>query len=275
MCSLMPTGLPALSSMKLISGSRNSVGLAVAHLEPRLDRRADDLLGRNAVDLLGPRPHELDAAAGDDEGLEAVGAQIGEQLQHRLVDQLGVGPLEAVIARGREPVGDDLRELLRRHAGMRHRHQLDQSLFAGSGQRLHVAVQHRLERLLGLPFRMLRRQRLDAVEHEGELDVHRLLDPQRAVVVEGRDALIRRHEVGPALRRDARDEIGDRRLGRAVVPGRQRVGLRLRRRRWWSEARQRARKHRQGREQDAAIDAGEIEQIGFMVVSLPLPSGVD
>ena len=78
--------------------------LAVAHLEPRLDRRADDLLGRNAVDLLGPRAHELDAAAGDDEGLEAVGAQVGEQLQHRLIDQLGVGPLEARIARGREPV---------------------------------------------------------------------------------------------------------------------------------------------------------------------------
>ena len=109
MCSLMPTGLPALSSMKLISGSRNSVGAPSLHLEPRLDRRADDLLGRNAVDLLGPRPHELDAAARHDEGLEAVGAQIGEQFQHRLVDQLGVGPLEPRIARGREPVGDDLR----------------------------------------------------------------------------------------------------------------------------------------------------------------------
>ena len=37
----------------------------------------------------------------------------------------------------------------------------------------------------------------------------------------------RRHEVRPALRRDARDEIGDRGLDRAVVPGRQRIGLRL------------------------------------------------
>ena len=164
MCSLMPTGLPALSSMKLICGRRNSVGPAVAHLEPRLDRRADHLLGRDAVDLLGPRPHELDAAAGDDEGLEAVGAQIGEQLQHRLVDQLGVGPLESGVARGREPVGDDLGELVHGHAGVRRRHQLDQALFAGCGQRLHVAVQHRLERLLGLPAGVLRRQRLDAVE---------------------------------------------------------------------------------------------------------------
>ena len=78
--------------------------LAVAHLESCLDRRADDLLRRNAVDALGPRAHELDAAARDDEGLEAVGAQVGQQLEHRLVDQLGVRPLEARIACRREPV---------------------------------------------------------------------------------------------------------------------------------------------------------------------------
>ena len=81
-------------------------------------------------------------------------------------------------------------------------------------------VEHRLERLLVLPVRILRRQRLDAVEDEGELDVHRLLDPQRAVVVEGGDALIHRHEVRPALGGDTRDEGGDRLFRRAVVPGR-------------------------------------------------------
>ena len=154
MCSLMPIGFPALSSMKLISGSRNSVGDPSLHLEPGLDRRADHLLRRNAVDPLGPGPHEFDAAARCDEGLEAAGAEVGQQLQHRLVDQFGIGPLEAVIARGREPVGGDLLELGRGHAGMRHRHQFDQSLFAGRRQRLQIAVQHRRERLLGLPFRM-------------------------------------------------------------------------------------------------------------------------
>jgi hypothetical protein len=35
----------------------------------------------------------------------------------------------------------------------------------------------------------LRRERLHAVEREGELEVHRLLGPQRAVVVEHGDAL--------------------------------------------------------------------------------------
>ena len=257
MCSLMPIGLPALSSMKLTVGQAEQRWRAVSHLESGLDRRADDLLGRNAVDPLGPRPHELDAAARHDEGLEAVGAQVGEQFQHRLVDQFGIGPLEAGIARGREPVGDDLLELRRRHAGMRHRDEFDQSLFAGSGQRLHVAVQHRLERLLGLPFRMHGRHGLDAVEREGELHVHRLLDPERAVIVEGRDALVERNEVRPALRRDARDEVEDRSLGRTVVPGRQRIALRLRHRDGGAERGGQHRKHRQRREQDAAIDAGK------------------
>ena len=87
---LMPTGLPALSSMKSTSGSLHQHRLAVAHLELRLAAAADDLLGRDAVDLLRPRAHELDAAAGDDEGLEAVRAQVGEQLEHRLIDHLGV-----------------------------------------------------------------------------------------------------------------------------------------------------------------------------------------
>ena len=94
---------------------------------------------------------------------------------------------------------DGLGELLRRHAGMRRRHDLQQALLAGRRERLHVAFEQRLERLLGLPLRMLRRQRLDAIEREGELEIDRLLGPQRAVVVEGGDALGRRHEIRPAL----------------------------------------------------------------------------
>src|SRR5262249_21380737 len=68
---------------------------------------------------------------------------------------------------------------------------------------------------------------LDAVDREGDLEIDRLLAPQRAVVVEGGDAFIDRDEIRAARRRHARDKIDDRRLRRAVVPGRQRVGLRL------------------------------------------------
>ena len=74
--------------MKLTSGSFISTGLPSTHLELRLAAAADDLLGRDAIDLLRPRPHELDAAAGNDEGLETVGAQIGEQFDHGLIDHL-------------------------------------------------------------------------------------------------------------------------------------------------------------------------------------------
>ncbi len=41
-----------------------------------------------------------------------------QQLEHRLVDEIGVGPVEARMARGREPVEHRPGELLRRHAGM-------------------------------------------------------------------------------------------------------------------------------------------------------------
>ena len=98
---------------------------------------------------------------------------------------------------------------------------------------------------------------LHAVEREGQLHIHRLLDPERAVIVEGRDALLDRHEVRPALRRDACDEIEDRSLGRALVPGRQRIALRLRHRGGRAERGRQHRKHRQRREQDATIDAGK------------------
>ena len=48
-------------------------------------------------------------------------------------------------------------------------------------------------------FRVLRRQRLDPIDRKNDLEIHRLLGPQRAVVVEGGDALVRRHEIRAAL----------------------------------------------------------------------------
>ena len=48
------------------------------------------------------------------------------------------------------------------------------------------------------PFGVVRRLRLDPVEREGELGVHRLLDPQRAVIVEHGDAILGSDEIGGA-----------------------------------------------------------------------------
>src|SRR6185295_11964278 len=64
--------------------------LAVAQLEFLLARAADDLLGRNAIDALGERANELHAAPRHDERLEAIDTQVGEQLEHRLIHQLGI-----------------------------------------------------------------------------------------------------------------------------------------------------------------------------------------
>jgi hypothetical protein len=105
---------------------------------------------------------------------------------------------------------------------MRRQQQLHHALLARRAQRLHVAVEHRLERLRRLPFRVLRRQGLHPGECEGELEVDRLLRPERAVVVERRDALLRRHEPGVGTIGDFLDERDNALFGSPVVPRRQR-----------------------------------------------------
>lgn len=55
------------------------------------------MLGWNAVGLFRPHPHELDAATRHDKGLEAVGSQIGQQFDHRLIDELVIGSVSFVL----------------------------------------------------------------------------------------------------------------------------------------------------------------------------------
>jgi len=101
---------------------------------------------------------------------------------------------------------------------MRRRRDFEQALLAARHERRLVACEHGRERLLCLPFGVLRRERLDAVEREGELVIHWLLAPQGAIVVEGGDTLGRRNEIRAALGRQAGDEIGDGCLHRVFVP---------------------------------------------------------
>ena len=129
------------------------------------------------------------------------------------------------MLRGREPVVDDRLELVGRHAGVRRHDDLDERLLA-AGERA-PSCRPRAATANGsfvLPLRMLRRERLDAVEREGELEVHRLLAPERAVVVERRRCARRRARSRASPRcRHLRDEVEDRLLRRAVVPRRQRI----------------------------------------------------
>jgi hypothetical protein len=102
---------------------------------------------------------------------------------------------------------------------VRRYHQLKQSLHPGCPQRLVVVFKHSLKRLGSAPLRVLAGDRLDTVEGEGELDIERLLGPERPVVVEGGDALRWRHEIRSALLRHAGNKVEDRGFRRAVVPG--------------------------------------------------------
>ena len=94
--------------------------------------------------------------------------------------------------------------------------------------RLRVALEERRERLGRLPFGMRGPQGLHAVDNEGELHIHRLLGPQRAVVVEDGDALGLGHEVRARRICRACDERLDRGARGALAPRIKRCSRRLR-----------------------------------------------
>src|SRR5205807_2153884 len=134
-----------------------------------------------------------------------------------------VGAVEARMAGGREPLSDDSGKFLGAHAAMAHRHDLHEALLTRSQERLLVARKHSRERLLLFPFRMLRGERLYPVNGEGELEINRLLRPERTVVIEGRETLFGLNEIRRTFLCDALDKGNDSFLRRGVVPGWQRV----------------------------------------------------
>jgi hypothetical protein len=129
------------------------------------------------------------------------------------------------MARARHPIAHDPVELFGRVADVRRREQLENAVLAARERALNVAREHGLEGLAVGPVRVLRRERAHAVERERELHVDRLLGPERAVVVERRDALGRGHEVRSG-RGDARDEADDRIPRGSGIPRGQRIGRR-------------------------------------------------
>ena len=79
------------------------------------------------------------------------------------------------MPRRREPVLHNLLELLGGHARVGGHDDFDHRLLPARECAFHVALEQRGERLFVLPFRMLRRERLHAVEREDQLEIHRLL----------------------------------------------------------------------------------------------------
>jgi hypothetical protein len=101
---------------------------------------------------------------------------------------------------------------------MRGHYQLHDGLFATGKHPFEVTGEEGLERLLFLPFGMLGRQRLDAVEGKGQLEIHRLLGLQRAIVVKRGDAFRLGHEASTAGRGHMLYKVHDGAFGRAVMP---------------------------------------------------------
>ena len=124
----------------------------------------------------------------------------------------------------RDPFGNELPEFFGGHAGVRRHEDFADRLFAASQRAIDVALEQGSKRLLVFPLRMQRRERLDTIERKEKLEVERLLAPERAVVVEGGDALGGGHEVRRSFARHALDKRDDRLPGRAVVPGGQGIG---------------------------------------------------
>ena len=90
---------------------------------------------------------------------------------------------------GGDPVLDDLLEFGRRHARVRDHEDFEYRMFAPGERAFNIALEQRGEWFLRFPLGMLRRERLHAVEREEQLEIHRLLAPERAVVIERGDAL--------------------------------------------------------------------------------------
>jgi hypothetical protein len=59
--------------------------------------------------------------------LKTVGAEKTQQLDHRLIDQLGIKAIEAGMVRGGDPIGDELQEVVGGNAGMADRHDFEKT----------------------------------------------------------------------------------------------------------------------------------------------------
>ncbi|MNF69994.1 hypothetical protein D3C84_518930 [compost metagenome] len=185
---------------------------------------ADHLLGRDAVDLFGEGAHEGGVATGNDVSLEVLAAQVVEHFQHRLEDHLGVRLAGFRMAGLGQPGLGVVIEGFGGHPGVGGTENFHHAFKATGSQGLVIVFQHGLEGLGGFPFRVLRCGALDFLEGEQQLEVHRLLAPQGAVIVEHGNAVLGFDEVLAALICHGLNEFDDAFLRRAIIPGRQWFG---------------------------------------------------
>ena len=124
---------------------------------------------------------------------------------------------------GGKPVFAALVKLLRHHARMGERKEFHQTLEIVCFQSRDIPLLHGQNCRNYFPLGMFGKQALDFRKGERHLEGHRVFAPEHTVVVEDRDALGGRNEIGAALLRHFLDEGDDRLLRRSIVPRRKRI----------------------------------------------------
>ena len=76
---------------------------------------------------------------------------------------------------------------MRGYPGVRAHDDFEQALFATRERPFDIALEQRGKWLCRLPFRMLWREGFHAIKRKEELEVERLLRPERAIIVERSD----------------------------------------------------------------------------------------
>ena len=171
------------------------------------------MFGWDAVDAVTVDSHEILAAAGHNVCLEAVGSKISHDLKHGLVNQFGVRPLETRVLRCRQPLLGCLLEYLGGHSSLGGSDDACPILLIELGHSCPVAREHGPEGLSGFPFRVLVGQSLHSVQFKYGLRVERMLHPQRAILVERGNPILRSNVIGVGFFGDGLNKLNNRLLG--------------------------------------------------------------
>ena len=117
-----------------------------------------------------------------------------------------------------QPFSHVLPERLDVHAALRRQHDLEKFAQGELGDRRAVAGENRLERL-AIPQLGLRLDEIaDTVEAKDDLRVHRMLDPERPVLIERGNTILWRDKICARLIGGDAHELEDCLLRRSVVP---------------------------------------------------------
>jgi len=169
-------------------------------------------------EILRRQRKPLKAAARNEEGFEIVCAQVGQQFHHGLVGELVVGPVEPRMLRRSQPLAHTVGEFTGRQAGAGQGHDAENAPVVVGKQGGQVAGQGGLHRGVILPGRILRQAAFQFVQGEIELERHRILRPEGAVIVEDGNTIGRRDKVAGIVAGNFGDEVDDGFFGLGVLP---------------------------------------------------------